>query len=47
MPYARNPYELYRTLAFGNPCEEWLHNNRINTDWQFRSAPLPAGYAER
>ncbi len=24
-----------------------LHNNRINTDWQFRYAPLPAGYAER
>jgi hypothetical protein len=22
-------------------------NNRINTDWQFRCAPLPAGYAER
>jgi hypothetical protein len=24
-----------------------LHNNRINSDWQFRYAPLPAGYAER
>jgi hypothetical protein len=24
-----------------------MHNNRINSDWQFRSAPLPAGYAER
>jgi hypothetical protein len=23
------------------------HNNRINADWQFRCAPLPAGYAER
>jgi hypothetical protein len=23
------------------------HNNRINSDWQFRCAPLPAGYAER
>jgi len=22
-------------------------NNRINLDWQFRFAPLPAGYAER
>jgi hypothetical protein len=22
-------------------------NNRINTDWQFRCAPSPAGYAER
>ena len=22
------------------------HNNRINSDWQFRCAPLPAGYAE-
>ena len=22
-------------------------NNRINPDWQFRCAPLPAGYAER
>jgi len=22
-------------------------NNRINSDWQFRCAPLPAGYAER
>ena len=21
-------------------------NNRINSDWQFRYAPLPAGYAE-
>jgi len=21
-------------------------NNRINSDWQLRSAPLPAGYAE-
>ncbi len=24
-----------------------LANNRINSDWQFRCAPLPAGYAER
>ena len=24
-----------------------MPNNRINTDWQFRYAPLPAGYAER
>jgi len=24
-----------------------LPNNRINSDWQFRCAPLPAGYAER
>jgi len=23
------------------------HNNRINSDWQFRCTPLPAGYAER
>jgi len=23
------------------------HNNRINSDWQLRCAPLPAGYAER
>jgi len=22
-------------------------NNRINSDWQFRCAPLPSGYAER
>jgi len=22
-------------------------NNRINADWQFRCASLPAGYAER
>jgi len=22
-------------------------NNRMNSDWQFRSAALPAGYAER
>ena len=22
-------------------------NNRINSDWQFRCAPLPAGYAKR
>ena len=22
-------------------------NNRINSDWQLRCAPLPAGYAER
>jgi hypothetical protein len=22
-------------------------NNRINSDWQFRCAPSPAGYAER
>ena len=22
-------------------------NNRINSDWQLRYAPLPAGYAER
>jgi len=22
-------------------------NNRINSDWQFRCASLPAGYAER
>jgi hypothetical protein len=22
-------------------------NNRINSDWQFRCAPLPAGYAQR
>jgi hypothetical protein len=30
--------------------ESWVsesHNNRINSDWQFRCAPLPAGYAER
>jgi hypothetical protein len=26
---------------------EKRHNNRINPDWQFRCAPLPAGYAER
>ncbi len=26
----------------------WKHyDNRINTDWQFRCAPLPSGYAER
>ena len=25
----------------------YLPNNRINSDWQFRCAPLPAGYAER
>ena len=24
-----------------------IANNRINPDWQFRCAPLPAGYAER
>jgi hypothetical protein len=24
-----------------------MANNRINSDWQFRCAPLPAGYAER
>jgi GNAT superfamily N-acetyltransferase len=24
-----------------------MHNNRINSDWQFCCAPLPAGYAER
>jgi hypothetical protein len=23
------------------------HNNRINSDWQFRCTTLPAGYAER
>jgi len=23
------------------------YNNRINSDWQFRCAPLPAGYAKR
>ena len=27
--------------------ESRIHNNRINSDWQFRCAPLPAGYAER
>jgi len=26
---------------------EKTDNNRINSDWQFRCAPLPAGYAER
>ncbi len=35
-----------------NICRKWLSeqttpNNRINSDWQFRCAPLPAGYAER
>tara|TARA_Y100000589_G_scaffold326986_1_gene367909 strand:- start:574 stop:675 length:102 start_codon:yes stop_codon:yes gene_type:complete len=24
-----------------------MPNNRINADWQFRFASLPAGYAER
>jgi predicted RNase H-like nuclease (RuvC/YqgF family) len=24
-----------------------LHNNRINSDWELRCAPFPAGYAER
>lgn len=24
-----------------------MPNNRINADWQFRCASLPAGYAER
>lgn len=24
-----------------------MPNNRINADWQFRCAQLPAGYAER
>jgi len=24
-----------------------MANNRINSDWQFRCAPLPAGYAKR
>jgi hypothetical protein len=24
-----------------------MYNNRINSDWQFRCAPLPACYAER
>jgi len=24
-----------------------MPNNRINSDWQFRCAALPAGYAER
>jgi len=24
-----------------------MHNNRINSDWQFRCDPLPTGYAER
>ncbi len=24
-----------------------LYNNRINSGWLFRCAPLPAGYAER
>jgi len=24
-----------------------MDNNRINSGWQFRYAPLPAGYAER
>jgi len=27
--------------------EKGIVNNRINTDWQFRCAPLPAGYAKR
>jgi hypothetical protein len=27
--------------------EKGMANNRINSDWQFRCAPLPAGYAER
>jgi hypothetical protein len=27
--------------------EPKMHNNRINTDWQFRCALLPAGYAGR
>jgi hypothetical protein len=24
-----------------------MYNNRINSDWQFRCAQLPAGYAGR
>jgi hypothetical protein len=28
--------------------DSWqMANNRINSDWQFRCAPLPSGYAER
>jgi len=26
---------------------EKRYNNRIKSDWQFRCAPLPAGYAGR
>ena len=31
----------------GSRDVETADNNRINSDWQFRWAPLPAGYAER
>ena len=34
-----------RTEEFQVMCK--AANNRINSDWQFRCAPLPAGYAER
>ena len=28
-------------------CISESHNNRINSEWQFRCAPLTACYAER
>jgi len=40
---ASNSLNFYATLGY----REVDCNNRINSDWQFRCAPLPAGYAER
>jgi len=38
--------ELYTELRFFRRVAA-SSNNRINSDWQIRCAPLPAGYAER
>jgi antitoxin MazE len=44
----------FRTLPISNHTEQFIiealrkmANNRINSDWQFRCASLPSGYAER
>jgi hypothetical protein len=42
-----------RNKRIENYIKKWkmsitpAHNNCINSDWQFRCAPLPAGYVER
>ncbi len=39
----------FRFQSLVDGCNEQVitPNNRINSDWQFRCTPLPAGYAGR
>jgi len=44
--YVAESIAVFGALKVGG-MGDGLDNNRINSDWQIRCAPLPAGYAER